>query len=175
MSELLILMGIGKQYHKYIFAVLILVIGWYLIKFIIRITNKALIRAHVDEGMISFTKSFLQMSLRVVLIIMVFITLGIVEMSSLVTALSALTVTVGITMKSSLSNFAGGFLIITNKTFSVGDRIKIKDDEGIVSRIEIMFTTLVTDEGDEIIIPNACLVESHIKNYSRKRACENEV
>ena len=166
MSELLILMGIGKQYHKYIFAVLILVIGWYLIKFIIRITNKALIRAHVDEGIISFTKSFLQMSLRVVLI---------VEMSSLVTALSALTVTVGITMKSSLSNFAGGFLIITNKTFSVGDRIKIKDDEGIVSRIEIMFTTLVTDEGDEIIIPNACLVESHIKNYSRKRACENEV
>lgn len=175
MSELLNLIGIKELYHKYIYAVLILVIGWFLVNLIINITARAMKKSKLNSGIISFTMSILRVSLRVLLIIIALISLQILDTASLVTALSALTLAAGIAMKTTISNFASGFIIIINKVFLVGDRIKIGDDEGIVSKIEILFTTLTTDEGDTVIVPNSSLMDNNIKNYrTQKGQINNE-
>lgn len=175
MSELLKLIGIKELYHKYIFAVIILILGWFLVNLTINITARAMKRSKLNAGIVSFTLSILKVSLRVVLIIITLIILKILDVSSMITALSALTLAAGIAMKTTISNFASGFIIILNKVFLVGDRIKIGDDEGIVSKIEILFTTLTTDEGDTIIVPNSSLMDNNIKNYcSQKEQIHNE-
>lgn len=175
MSELLKLIGIKELYHKYIFAVIILILGWFLVNLTINITARAMKRSKLNAGIVSFTLSILKVSLRVVLIIITLIILKILDVSSMITALSALTLAAGIAMKTTISNFASGFIIILNKVFLVGDRIKIGDDEGIVSKIEILFTTLTTDEGDTIIVPNSSLMDNNIKNYcSQKEQINNE-
>lgn len=175
MSELLKFIGIKELYHKYIYAVIILVIGWILVNLIINITTKAMKKSKLNAGIISFTLSILKVSLQVILIIITLITLEILDTSSMITALSAITLAAGIAMKTTISNFASGFIIILNKVFLVGDRIKIGDDEGIVSKIEILFTTLTTDEGDTIIVPNSSLMDNSIKNYHfQKEQINNE-
>lgn len=175
MSKLLELIGIEELYHKYIYAVITLVIGWFLINLIINITARAMKKSKLNAGIISFTLSILKVSLRVVLIIIALITLKILDTASMITALSALTLAAGIAMKTTISNFASGFIIILNKVFLVGDRIKIGDDEGTVHNIEILFTTLITDEGDTVIVPNSNLMDNNIKNYrTQKEQINNE-
>jgi small-conductance mechanosensitive channel len=48
---------------------------------------------------------------------------------------------------------AAGIYILLNQPYSIGDRIRIDQSEGIVQEVD-MFTTRVENDGEEYIIPN---------------------
>jgi small conductance mechanosensitive channel len=61
---------------------------------------------------------------------------------------------------------ASGVMLIALRPFKLGDRIETSGKAGVVSDINIFSTTLKTDEGQRIIIPNGKITSDIIVNHS---------
>lgn len=151
----------------FLFAILILVIGWALSSKAIKIIKKAMQRAKLDEGIISFTGSILLVFFRAIVVLASLSKFG-VDVTALIAALGAAFVTVGIALKDSLSNIASGIIIILNKPFRVGEFLEFGGKFGKVLKTDLMFTTLLTDDNRELIVPNSTLTAVDIINCSRQ-------
>ena len=65
-----------------------------------------------------------------------------------------------------MANIASGVLIIINKPFKVGDYLSTEGLEGTVHKIEMMYTTLISFDGKEIILPNSRVTSNNVINYN---------
>lgn len=150
-----------------ILAIVILVIGIYLIRFTRRLVEKRFEKRNIDPSIRSFISTILKFTLYILLILTVANTLGI-QTTSFIAALSAFGLAIGLALQGSLSNFAGGVLILMFRPFNVNDYIVSDNGSvGTVEAIDILYTTLVDDEGIKVFSPNGTLANSVIKNYSR--------
>ena len=152
---------------KILIALVIYWLGNKLIKLLISLTDKAMDKAHLDEGVQSFLKSALKIAVFVVLVFIIVSYLGIAT-TGLAALFASAGVTVGLALQGSLSNLAGGVLILILKPFKVGEYIIACGDEGVVTSIEILCTKLRTGDNKVVIIPNGTLANSNITNVSRE-------
>jgi MscS family membrane protein len=68
--------------------------------------------------------------------------------------------------KDSLSHLFGGFVLFTDKPFTIRDRILTNGYDGFVKEIGIRSTRLTTLDGREVIIPNADIANNSIVNIT---------
>lgn len=152
---------------KILSALVVLVVGWWLVKKTIKLLKKILVKQSLDAGLQSFIVSFSSIALKVLLIIVVLGQLG-VATTSFVAILGAAGLAVGLALQGSLSNFAGGVLILFFKPFQVNDTIEAQGFIGKVTHIQIFVTTILTPENKTVIIPNGDLSNGSIINYSKQ-------
>lgn len=89
------------------------------------------------------------------------------DTTALITGLGIGGLAVALALQGTLSNFFGGVHILIDKPFREGDYIILEDgQEGVVDRIGWRTTKIITLGKDEVVIPNAKLAESIIKNES---------
>ncbi|WP_313262244.1 mechanosensitive ion channel family protein [Sphingobacterium sp.] len=144
----------------------ILIVGRYIIKFVLKFIDKRFVKKDVDISIRSFIKSLLKFAMYALLILTVANTMGI-ETTSFIAALSAFGLAVGMALQGSLSNFAGGVLILVFRPFDVGDYISSANgSSGSVERIDLLYTT-IDDDGIRVFSPNGTLANSVIKNYTK--------
>lgn len=148
-----------------ILAVIILIVGLWVIKFINRIVRKFFERKDYDLALESFLQSFIKITLKVLLAVLVVTQLG-VKTSSLIAMLGAAGLAIGLALQGSLANFAGGVLILLFKPFKVGDWISAQGVDGAVKEISIFNTKLNTFGNQIAIVPNGILANGNIVNYS---------
>lgn len=146
-------------------ALLILVIGWWVGKILVKLIRRGMERGRADTGMVSFLCSLFKSAFYIIIAIMAAAQFGL-NVNSLVATLAAAGVAVGLALKDNMANIAGGVQLIFTKPFHGGDYIALQGVEGTVERIEIMFTTLKTFDNKEVVIPNSKVTESIITNYS---------
>lgn len=146
-------------------AILMLLIGIWLIKIINKIAIKVMLKRKFDATLIEFLSDIIFWGLRILLFIAVITKLG-VESSSFVAILGAAGLAVGLSLQGSLSNFAGGMLIILFKPFKLGDSIEAQGVGGEVIDIQIFVTQLLTGNNQVIFLPNGALSNGTIINYS---------
>lgn len=72
--------------------------------------------------------------------------------------------------KDSAANIFGGISIFSDKSFRVGDRIKIRGFDGIVEEVGVRVTRIRTFDGTLIIIPNSTFTNSELENVSAEPA-----
>jgi small conductance mechanosensitive channel len=84
--------------------------------------------------------------------------------NTVVTGLGLTGLVLGFALKDILSNFVSGILILTLRSFRLGDQIVVGDTEGNVERIELRATQIRTYDGRAVIVPNAELLTSRIVN-----------
>ncbi|MEG1980163.1 MAG: mechanosensitive ion channel [Victivallaceae bacterium] len=70
--------------------------------------------------------------------------------------------------KDMLANFFGSIVIVMDKPFQVGDRIKIDDCNGIVTQVGIRSTRILTEDEDVYTIPNSIFTSNKVINISSK-------
>ena len=149
-----------------ILAILILVIGFWLAKFLAKAMRRILRTSHVDEGLITFSSSFVSMVVKVMVVVTAIAQLG-VHMSSFVALLGAAGLAIGLAFSGTLSNFAGGIMILVLKPFKVGDTILTQDEKGEVKEIQIFNTYLYTTDNKVIILPNGPVANGNITNFTK--------
>ncbi len=66
-----------------------------------------------------------------------------------------------------VNQFASGLILIYSKALRAGEYVKIGETEGRVLAVGVLITKLMTPLNEEINIPNAVMVNSISKNYSR--------
>lgn len=150
-----------------IVAIIVLLIGSRIIKFLLKLIKKSLDRSKVEAGVVTFLCSLVKYSLYFVLAMIILAQFG-VTTSSVVAVLGSAGLTLGLALQGSLSNFAGGVLILLLKPFVVGDYIidGATGQEGTVSSITIFYTKLHTVDNRMILIPNGTLSNSSITNVT---------
>lgn len=67
---------------------------------------------------------------------------------------------------SAISNIIAGYTMTYRRAFRVGDRIKVGDTVGDVTDIRLQVTTLKTLKNEEVVIPNATILNNEIVNYT---------
>ena len=155
-----------------IIAVIIFVIGKFIIKFVDRIFAKS----SADEGVAKFIHSVLKVALYIILAITICGQIGI-ETTSFAAIVASGGLAIGLAFEGSLSNFAGGVMILIMKPFTVGDYIESNGVEGTVYKIDIFYTSLKTVDNKSVKLPNGTLSNSILTNYSmnEKRRVDVEV
>lgn len=152
---------------KIITALLILIIGLWLIKIITKYAGKIMIKRGVDETLKRFLSDLISWTLKALLFVTVISQLG-VPATSFVAILGAAGLAIGLALQGSLANFAGGALIMVFKPFKVGDLIEAQGELGTVKEIQIFVTKLVTPGNKLVIIPNGTLSNGNIINYTEE-------
>lgn len=144
-------------------AVVIFVIGRFLILRIDRFVGKVMRKSSWDVVLKGFLRSVIQTFLFVVLFMIIINAVG-VKTVSIAAIIAAVGLAVGLAMKDNLANFAGGVMILLSKPFRGGDFIRAQNLEGTVESIGILHTVLRTAENKTIYIPNGPLSTGSIIN-----------
>ncbi|WP_394750640.1 mechanosensitive ion channel family protein [Spongiimicrobium salis] len=152
---------------KVIGAILIYLIGSWIIKKIVGAARKVMAKGSYDESLQKFLLNLINWALKIFLIITVISTLG-VETTSLAAVIAAAGLAVGMALQGSLSNFAGGVLIMIFKPYKIGDLIEAQGVLGAVKEIEIFTTKLITPQNKLAIIPNGAMANGNIINYTEE-------
>ena len=150
---------------KLLAALLLLIIGLRLIKWVKKWLRTSRRLDKVDAGVRAFVVSFAGIGLYVLLFITFAMVLGI-PTTSFITALASCGVAIGLALQGALSNFAGGLMILLFKPFKVGDYIETPGAAGTVADITVVYTVLRTPDNKMITIPNGTLTNSVVENYS---------
>ena len=150
-------------------AVLIFVIGRFIIRQINRLVSKIIQKRKLEVSVETFLKSLLSILLNLILAFAIISRLGI-ETTSFAALLASAGVAVGMALSGNLSNFAGGLIILVFKPFKVGDYIDTEtaDVSGTVREIQIFHTVLATLDNKIIYVPNGVLSSNAITNYSKQ-------
>ena len=150
---------------KAIGALVVYIVGSWLIKRIIRVSAKMMQKSNYEESLKRFILNLGGWALKVLLIIIVIATLG-VNVTTFAAVIAAAGLAVGLALQGSLSNFAGGVLIMIFKPYKIGDLIEAQGELGVVKEIEIFTTKLNTPENKLAIIPNGPIANGNIINYT---------
>lgn len=155
---------------RVVLAIVVFFVVSKLIKWVLKVMKRSLEKASVDKGVVQFACSISRLVLYLLLIFNISISLGVKE-SSVAALLGTAGVTVGLALQGGLANVAGGVMILLFKPFQVGDYI-IQDQaggcEGTVARIDMYYTTLLSMDNKNVVIPNGTLANSTIINVTAK-------
>lgn len=152
---------------KLIIGILILSIGFKIIKKFVNHVMLLLGKRDIDLTLRRFLKSLLLSILKVAVVIIVLEYWG-MSLSSFAAVIASAGVAIGLALQGSLSNFAGGFIILLIRPFKVGDYIEAAGHGGTVEQIGLFYTQLVTPDNKQILIPNGSVSNDSLTNYSAK-------
>jgi small conductance mechanosensitive channel len=147
-------------------AFLALWLGFKASNFISAVMQKIMQKRGVDYAVAVFAGNFLQIFLKLAVLIAVLAHVGI-ETSSFIAVLGAAGLAIGLSLQGSLANFASGILIITFRPFKTGDFVEVSGVSGSVREIQIFSTILTTPDNRHVVVPNAQVTGGPIVNYSR--------
>lgn len=150
---------------KAITALLILIVGLFIIRLLIKSSKKVMQKRGVDVTLQKFLGNLGSWILKILLFITVISQLG-VATTSFAAIIAAAGLAIGLALQGSLGNFAGGVLIMIFKPFKIGDLIEAQGEIGVVKEIEIFTTKLTGLSNREIIIPNGALSNGNIINFT---------
>ena len=152
---------------KVLLALLIYIVGAWLIRKTKKIIAKAFEKKKSDSTLSSFILSLVTALLWIVLILAMVGTLGI-NTTSIAALLAAGGMAIGMAMSGTVQNFAGGIILLAFKPFKVDDYVKVQGFFGRISEITINHTKLITTDNREITIPNGAISTDTIDNYSSR-------
>lgn len=149
-------------------ALIIFIIGKFLINWANKLFAKLLIKRKVDTGVQTFLKSMVSLLLYVMLGLAVIGKLGI-ELTGFAALLASAGVAIGMALSGNLQNFAGGIIILVFRPYKVGDYIEASTGaSGTVQEIQIFHTVLVTPDNKVVYAPNGAMSNAVVTNYSHK-------
>lgn len=151
---------------KVVLALAIYFIGKQLIKWVVRIMDRAFERHNVESSLRSFLRSVVKVLLLLVLILAVVQTLGI-NTSSFLAIFASAGLAIGMALSGTLQNFAGGVILLLLRPYKVGDYIEAQGQSGTVASIGLFSTCLKTPDNQTIYVPNNAIATSIIDNYSQ--------
>jgi small conductance mechanosensitive channel len=141
---------------------LLVVLGWGLARMLARGFAPALYR-RLDPGTAG-TIGFMVRLVTILAMIIVALRIAGLQASTLAVGGGFTAVVVGLAASQVLGNLLAGVVLITNRPFRVGERVRLQAGplagqvEGVVGQLGLFYTTLVSG-ADRILVPNGVLIQ----------------
>ncbi|MBR1774246.1 MAG: mechanosensitive ion channel [Bacteroidales bacterium] len=150
---------------KIVIGLIILYVGFRIIKFIRKSLAKAFEKRNLDATLRPVITSIVSIALKVMLILAVVNYIGI-PTTSFIALLGAAGLAVGMALSGTIQNVAGGIIILIFRPFKLGDYIATQGMEGFVESMKIFSTVIRTWDNKLITLPNGTLSGGNVTNYS---------
>ncbi|NOR54891.1 MAG: mechanosensitive ion channel [Sulfurovum sp.] len=128
---------------------------------------------NVDEIILSLSGSVVRIF---VIVMAIFLVAEILKIPyrTVITGLGIGGLAFAIAAKDSISNFFGSAIIIADRPFKTGDRVKIGGTVGIISHVGIRSTKIRTLDDTLLTVPNNLITNEMIDNYSEREVMRIE-
>jgi small conductance mechanosensitive channel len=146
-------------------AAITLLVSLLVLKFFVRVTSRVMEKGTLDDRVQKYVLKGLKFIGYVIIIILVIERLG-VNSSSLVALLSVGSLGVTLAAEDILGNVAGGLVILSSKTFALGDFIETNGVSGTVEEITLNHTKLLAPDGTVLVIPNKAISAARFTNFT---------
>jgi MscS family membrane protein len=166
----------GQQMIQYGEGIIYLFFVSLITALIIRLVDTSLkyaIQRHTSQASSALDAAILPLLNRLTMILAVFIAIVIslghfgVDVSSLLVFLGGGSVAIALAAQETLANMIAGFVIMIDRPFRVGDRIKLSTGEiGDVHEIGLRSSTILDFDNNLIVSPNTELTKAKVINYS---------
>lgn len=78
--------------------------------------------------------------------------------------LASIGIAIGLGAQDLVKNLVGGLVVLTDRPYQLGDRVKIGDAYGEIDHIGLRSTKLTTPDDTRVTIPNADVLSTHVWN-----------
>ena len=154
-----------SQAGNILLALIIFLVGRYIIRWIKNLAVRVMKRANYDTAAMGFVSQIINYVLLVGLLLVCLNQVG-VPTTSFVAAFGAFGLGIGLALQNNLANLASGLLILIFKPFRAGHYIEVGDIIGSVTSIQFMNTIITTKDQKRVYIPNSILTSQSVTNYS---------
>jgi small conductance mechanosensitive channel len=150
---------------KAVGAVIVFLVGRWLIGLVTRLMGAAMLRQKVDPTVHRYMVNVIGMALNVILVVAILGYFG-VETTSFAALVAGAGVAIGAAWSGLLGNFASGIFLLVLRPYKVGDYVTVGGVEGTVLEIGIFGTSLNTPDNVKTIVGNGKIMAGDIKNYT---------
>lgn len=151
---------------KVIIAVVILLVGLQLAKYISRFTtNRILMRTKLDVSDRAIFDRILYF-LMLVSIVLFALHMVNIPLTALTFLGGAFAIGIGFGTQNLLNNFISGFIIMLERPVKIDDTIEFENTIGTIEEIGIRCTRIRTASNVHILVPNSSLLEKNIVNWT---------
>lgn len=149
-------------------AILIFIIGMYIIRFLRKLFHNFLIKKNSSHGFRHFADVAFKIGLYIILLTAIASVLGI-ETASIAALVASIGLTIGLALQGSLSDLASGILLVTLHQIRRGNYVYLagnKDQFLEVDEIRLFYTSFITVTKSRLYIPNSKVLNEKIENLS---------
>jgi len=152
---------------RLLIGIVVVFVGFWIIRLIKRAMANHMAAREFDPSLRPFLNNLIITVLQILLVLAFMQIIGL-QLTIFTAIVGAFGVAAGLALSGTLQNFTSGVLILLLKPFRVGEIIMAQGQEGLVTAIEIFFTTVTTFDNKTVIIPNSKLSNEVIINLSRE-------
>ena len=146
-------------------TVIIAVIGYLVIRIVLRTLTKILEKSNLEKAAHSLIKTLAKTVLYILFGLILASSVGI-DVTGIVALASVVTLALSLALQNMLTNVIGGFTLLYTHPFGSGDYVEIASQSGTVQEVGIAYTKLTTPDNKLVSIPNSAVVSAEIVNYS---------
>jgi len=132
-------------------------------KWVLKIAHKA----KIDKKIVKPLKNIISF---IIYLVAIFLVLGVWGLEGSITGLLAgagfAGIVIGFATKDIIGNFISGLILILDPKISVGDVVEINGISGTIEDINIRTSSIMTWDGELVIVPNSRMTNEIIKNRS---------
>ena len=155
-------------------ATIILVAGFFLGNWVAVAVGKLCEKRGLDVTLRHFLSSFAKIMVIAFAVIMALSKFGI-TIAPFIAAIGAAAFGATYALQGPLSNYGAGLSIILGRAFLVGDTIAVAGVFGVAEEVTLAHTTLRTEDGVKITVPNKHIVGEILHNSGEYRIVESSV
>jgi small-conductance mechanosensitive channel len=144
----------------YLQTIQVAVIGYFVIETISSITYKLAVSDNSQE-MAKALRSIIRISGVIILVAIIISYLAQNPvLAASISTISALVV--GFASQNILGNMIAGFYLSIIRPFKIGDKISVSGNAGVIHDIELIYTRLLSENGDIVLVPSSSMVTSTV-------------
>ena len=149
-------------------ALIVLVIGYVVARWVAKAVERASERKGLNLTLRKFLADVSKIVIMVFAVIIAMKKFGI-TIDPLIAAIGAMAFGLTFALQAPMSNYAAGLVIILTRPFIIGNTIAVAGVSGVVEEIKLAVTTLSTEDGELITVPNKSIVgEVLVNSYENK-------
>jgi len=150
---------------KLLGAILVWVVGRWMISILVRLLQRALEKQEVDATLLRYLGNIVSVTLNIALIIGILGYFGL-ETTTFAAVLAAVGVAIGMAWSGLLANFAAGAFLIVLRPFKAGDFINAGGVTGTVKEVGLFVTAITTPDNVLTYVGNNRIFGDTIQNFS---------
>jgi MscS family membrane protein len=149
---------------KIVWAIIFIVIGFYLIKIITKIIDIFAERSTAHRITLKGIAPIVRITGWIIIIYIVISGIFKPPVSTIIAVTASVGIAVGFAAQDILKNIFGGIMILFDRPFQVGDKIEMGDYYGEVIKIGLRSTRIVTPDDSTVTIPNGEIMNKSVSN-----------